>query len=210
MENLKKSIFTKPWVQSLTGIILIVLLIGGFLFYKSISSYVSTDNSVISSPIISVGPEAQGILDEVYVKEGDNVVAGQPLAKIGAEILKAKINGIIIYIDNTPGQVFNSTGTVIKMIDPNELRVIGTIKEDAGLSKIAVGDPVSFTVDAFGNKKYTGIVEEISSTSKDSSVVFNISDKREVKEFTIKVKYDVSLYKEFKNGMSAKIKVYYK
>jgi hypothetical protein len=53
-------------------------------------------------------------------------------------------------------------------------------------------------------------VEEVSPTSNVSSVVFNISDKRAVQEFTIKVKYDVSLYPEFKNGMSAKIKVFYK
>ena len=210
MENPKKSIFTKPWVQSLTGIILIILAVFGVLFYKSISSYISIENATISSPIISVGPESQGILDEIYVKEGDSVVSGQPLARVGSEILKSKIDGIIIYTNNTPGQVFNSSGVVIKMIDPKESRVIGTIKEDAGLSKIAIGNPVSFVPDAFSSKTYVGVVEEISPTSKDSSVVFSISDKREVKEFTVKVKYDVSMYKEFKNGMSAKIKIYYK
>ena len=96
------------------------------------------------------------------------------------------------------------------MIDPQELRAIGTIKENSGLSKIKVGDPVSFTVDAFDGEKYTGIVEEISETSKDTSVVFSISDKRETKEFMVKVKYDTSLYAKFKNGMSAKMKVYNK
>lgn len=210
MENPKQSIFAKPWVQSSTGIIMVILIVSGILFYKSISSYISIEDSTVSSPIISVSPESQGILDEIYVKEGDNVVIDQPLARIGSEILKSKINGIIIYTDNTPGQVFNSSQAVIKMIDPKESRVIATIKEDAGLSKISIGNPVLFTLDAFPGKEYTGIVEEISSTSKDSSVIFSISDKRVVKEFIVKVKYDVSLYKEFKNGMSAKIKVYYK
>ena len=210
MQNPKQSIFAKPWVQSLTGIIIVVLIVSGILFYKSISSYISIENSTISSPIISVSPESQGILDEVYVKEGDNVVIDQPLARIGAEILKSKVNGIIIYTNNTPGQVFNSSQAVIKMIDPKESRVIGTIKEDAGLSKISVGNPVLFTLDAFPGKEYTGILEEISSTSKDSSVVFSISDKRAVKEFTVKVKYDVSSHPEFKNEMSAKMKVYFK
>ena len=89
-------------------------------------------------------------------------------------------------------------------------KIVGTVKEDAGLSNIAVGDPVTFTLDAWKGKNFTGIVEEISPTSKDSSIVFNISDKREVKDFTIKVKYDVSAHSEFKNGMSAKIKVFFK
>ena len=211
MENpTKKSIFAKPWVQSLTGFIIIALSVFGVLFYKSISAYVYIEDSSISAPVISISTETSGTLDEVYVKEGDNVVAGEPLARVGSEILKAKINGIIIYTSNTPGQVFNSSQAIIKMIDPQELRAIGTIKENSGLSKIKVGDPVSFTVDAFDGEKYTGIVEEISETSKDTSVVFSISDKRETKEFMVKVKYDTSLYAKFKNGMSAKMKVYNK
>jgi len=211
MENpTKKSIFAKPWVQSLTGIIMISLVASGVLFYKSISSYISVEDSTISAPVISIAPETSGILDEVYVKEGDNVTVGQSFARVGSEILTSKINGVIIYTSNTPGQFFTYAQPVIKMIDPNELRVIGTIKEDAGLTKIAVGNTVTFTVDSFPSKEYTGIVQEIGQTSKDSSVVFSISDKRAVKEFTIKIKYDVSQYKEFKNGMSAKIKVYNK
>jgi len=206
----KESIFTKPWVQSLTGIIIIILVSSGILFYKSISSYVEIENSTISAPIISIAPETSGILDEVYVKEGDAVIAGQSLARVGAEILTSKINGIIIYTNNTPGQFFTYANPVVKMINPNELRVVGAIKEDAGLTKIKAGDTATFTVDSFTGKEYTGIVEEIGQTSKDTSVVFSISDKRAVKEFTIKVKYDVSEFKDFKNGMSAKIKVYNK
>ena len=210
MENPKKSIFTKPWVQSLTGIIIIIVIASSLLIYKSISSYVAIDNSTVSAPVISISTETSGTLDEVYVKSGDIVTAGQPLARVGSEILKSKTDGEIIYTSNTPGQVFNSSQAIIKMIDPKELRILGTIKENAGLSKIKIGNPVSFTLDAFDGETYTGIVEEISSTSKDSSVVFSISDKREVKEFTVKVKYDTSLYTKFKNGMSAKMKVYNK
>ena len=210
MENPKKSIFAKPWVQSLTGILSIIAIMTSVLFYKSISSYISIENSTVSAPIISISTETGGTLDEVYVKIGDNVTTGQPLARVGAEILNSKIDGIIIYTSNTPGQIFNSSQPIIKMIDPKELRIVGTIKENSGFSKIKIGDPVSFTVDAFESKRYIGIVEEIGSTSKDSSVVFSISDKRETKEFAIKVKYDTSLYKDFKNGMSAKIKVYIK
>lgn len=210
MENPKKSIFTKPWVQSLSGILIIIAIVAGILFYKSIKAYVSVENSTISAPIISISTETSGTLDEVYVKNGESVTIGQPLARVGTEIIKSKIDGVIIYTSNTPGQIFNSSQAIIKMIDPKELRVVGSIKENAGLSKISVGNPVSFTLDAFDGQKFTGIVEEIASTSKDSSIVFSISDKREIKEFTIKVKYDTSLNKEFKNGMSAKMKIYNK
>ncbi len=210
MENPKESVFKKSWVQSLAGILIIVITVVGILSYKTISSYVKIDDGSIEAPIITLSPESSGILDAVYTKVGEKVIAGQTLAHIGAETLASKIDGLIISINNTPGQLFSPSQAVIKMIDPNELRIVGSIKEDQGFSKISIGNPVTFTVDAFPGKEYTGIVDEISQTSKDSSVVFSISDKREEKEFTVKIKYDISLHPEFKNGMSAKIKVYYK
>jgi multidrug resistance efflux pump len=210
MEHPKKeSIFKKPLVQSLTGILIIILAVVSILLYKSVSSHVSIENSTLSAPVISISVTTSGILDQVYVKAGDIVTAGQPLAHVGTEVLTSKINGLVIETNNTPGQLFSPTQAIIKMIDPNEMRVLGTIKETDGLSKISIGNPVSFTVDAFEGVKYTGVVEEISPTSKDTSVVFSISDRRETKQFTVKAKYDTSLH-NFKNGMSAKMKVFYK
>jgi multidrug resistance efflux pump len=107
-----------------------------------------------------------------------------------------------------PGQVFSAGAPVVTMIDPGELRIMGKIDEDKGLSRIKVGDPVSFTVDAFGNTEFVGVVDEVSPTSNQSSVVFSISDKREIKQFDVKVRYDITLHPEFKNGMSAKMRVY--
>lgn len=210
MENPKENIFKKPWVQSVSGIIIIMLIVSGILLFKSISSYIEIEDGTVSAPVISIAPETSGVLDEVYVKVGDEVKKGQSLARVGSEIITAKVDGVIIYTSNTPGQFFTYASPVVKMINKSELRVIGTIKEDAGFAKISVGDPVTFTLDAFGNKEFTGQVEEISETAKDSSVVFSISDKREVKEFTIKIKYDTEAHPEFKNSMSAKIKVYNK
>lgn len=209
-KTIKESIFKKPWVQSVAGVLAVIILVVLIFIYKSISSYVKIDEGTISAPIIQVSPETPGILEEVYVQVGDEVEAGQALAQVGAEVMTAKVPGIIIYTNDTPGQYFTYASPVVKMINKDELRLVGSIKEDAGFSKISIGDTVKFTLDAFPGEEYVGIVDEISETSKDSSVVFSISDKREVKEFTIKIKYDVAKYPEFKNGMSAKIKVFTK
>ena len=217
MENIiennmeKKSFISKLWVQSLVGIILIIASLAVLLYWKSTSSYVAVDMSQISAPIINIGPENAGILSEVYVKPGDKVSAGQALARTGSEILTAKVDGIIINVNNTPGQVFTVStagSSIVSMIDPSQLRVVGKIDEDKGLSQIKVGDPASFTVDAFGSEQFTGIVDSISQTADQSSVVFSISDKREIKQFDVKVRYDISAYPEFKNGMSAKLRIY--
>ena len=108
----------------------------------------------------------------------------------------------IIGAQIAPGQ------TVVEMIDPTQLRVVGKIDENKGLSQIQVGDPATFTVDAFGGKSFTGVVDEIAPTSNQSDVVFNISDQREIQQFDVKVRYDISAYPQLKNGMSARIWIY--
>lgn len=210
MENQEKkpSIFKRPWVQSLIGVIVIVLLLLGVIVYKSLSSRVPIDSSVILAPEIAIGPQAEGVLQTVFVKVGDTVTRGEAVAQVGGEVLSAGVDGLVIAEQNTPGEVVMPGQAVVTMIDPTALRVVGTIDENKGLSKIVVGDPVSFTVDAFGSKQFTGIVDEISPTSNDSGVAFTISDKRETRQFDIKVLYDVAAHPEFKNGMSAKMKIY--
>lgn len=206
----RQSIFKNPWVQTATGIILIALAAGSVLLYKILSTRVSIDDSLISAPVISIGPETAGILEEVDVKPGDSVVPGQILAHVGGEVLYAQVAGLVIDTANMPGQVFMPTQSVVSMIDPGELRVVGTIKETEGLSKIKVGDPVWFTVDAFSGQKYSAVIDSVSPNAKEAGVAFSISDKREVQEFEVKAKFDAAAHPEFKNGMSAKMKVYVK
>ena len=197
-------------MQSLTGIVLIAVVVVGLVYWKYSSSFVAIDLSQISAPIINIGPESEGILSEVYVKAGDAVVTDQSVARVGSETLSAETSGTVVSVQNTPGQVFMPGTPVVSMIEPDQLRVIGTIDEDKGLSKIKVGDTAIFTVDAFGSKQFTGIVDEISPTSDQSSVVFSISDERPIRQFDVKVRYDISLHPEFKNGMSAKLRIYAK
>lgn len=210
MEEAKQSLFKKPWVQSVTGIVVVAVLLAGLLVWKSLSTHVSIEKSQISAPLINIGPQAEGILQEVYVKPGDSVTANEPLARVGSETIAAQIDGIVVSTQNVPGQVFAPGSAVITMIDPTALRIVGTIAEDKGLADLKVGQPVVFTVDAFGSTQFTGVIDEISPTSNESGVVFDISDQREIKNFQVKVRYDIAAHPEFKNGMSAKIKVYTK
>lgn len=208
--NTKPSMFKNPVVQSILGIIVILLMLSGILGYKIYSHEVYTELGTIEAPIINIGSESAGVLDVVYVHPGDTVTVGQALAHVGGDTLYAKVNGVILTTNDVPGQIFAPGTPVVTMIDPTALRVQGTIDENKGFADIEVGDTAVFTVDAFGSKKFTGVVEEVSPTSKESGVVFSVSDKREIKKFTFKIKYDTSAHPEFKNGMSAKITVYTK
>lgn len=206
----KPSLFRRPAVQSVLGIFIIVAVLVAVILYKNVSSRVPIDLSVISAPSINIGPQSEGVLQSVFVKAGDTVIAGEGVAQVGSEVLSAKVNGLVTSVTNTPGQLFEPGTPVITMIDPTQLRVVGTIDENKGLSKIKVGDPVSFTVDAFGSQSFVGVVDEIAPTAVDTSVVFSISDQRPTNQFDVKVAYDIAAYPQFKNGMSAKMKIYWK
>jgi multidrug resistance efflux pump len=184
---------------------------GAGIYYYVASRTVYIDLSQINTPLINLSPTNSGILEAVYVNVGDEVAINEPIARVGDGIVEAKTAGQIVSVDNNIGEYVNiltGQGTVATMIDPSQLRVVGDLDENKGLSDVKVGDAAMFTVDAFGSQKFKGVVDEVSPTSKQSDVVFNISDERPTNQFAIKVRFDPTQYPQLKNGMSAKIWVY--
>ena len=206
--NLIQKIKQHPFFVDIVIVLIVLGTIAGILIYKDISSKISIDSSQIYAPTISLAPSVPGILERVYVSEGDSVGKGKIVALIGDKPLSTLTGGIITSVTNTPGQVVSSATPVVEMFDPSKLRVIGRIDEDKGLADIKVGQRVTFTADAYGSKKYDGVVEIIAPSSRQQDIVFSISDKRQVSQFDITVKFDVDKYPELKNGMSAKMVVY--
>ncbi|MFZ2522915.1 MAG: HlyD family efflux transporter periplasmic adaptor subunit [Minisyncoccia bacterium] len=210
-KNAKKgNIFSRPYVQSIIGIVVIFLLLGGFLFWQGSSGTLSIENSEINVPIINLSGNTAGTLNALYVNEGETITANTPVALIGTYIITSKQSGVVISLANNIGAFYPPGMTVVSVIHPEDMRVIGAIDETKGLEKIKPRQKATFTVDAFGGKKYIGMVESVSQTSDDTGVVFSISDKRPTKKFNIKVRFNVADYPELKNGMSAKIIIYTK
>jgi multidrug resistance efflux pump len=196
------------WIR--TGVIVVVIaaIAAGLVYWQVLSKRIYVDTSSISAPEIDLSPSQAGILEDVYVNEGDQVNANQTVARVGDELIQTTVAGTIISVPDTVGAQVNAGTPVVTMIDPTQLRVDGLVDEDKGLSRIQVGDPVTFTADAFGSKQFSGVVDEISPTSQQSQIVFNISDQREEQQFDVKVRFDTTAYPQLKNGMSAKMWIY--
>ncbi len=196
------------WI--ILGLVIVGALGGGLYWYVSAKT-IYIDQSEITAPIINLSPVNSGVLEAVFVNDGDMVTADEPVARVGDEIVKAKTAGEIVSVDQNIGQYLNTVtgqGTVASMIDPTQLRVVGNLDENKGLADVKVGDAATFTVDAFGSKVYKGVVDEVSPMAEQNSVVFNISDQRPTNQFAIKVRFDFAQYPELKNGMSARIWIY--
>ncbi len=209
-EKPKTSILKNKWVKSGGAVALALIIVGGLVYWQMASTRVSIDTSLITAPIINLSPTAPGQLQAIYVNEGDMVAANTPVAEVGSEIIKTTVAGEIVTVQNAVGTTFNPGQAVVSMIDPTQLRVVGTIDEDKGLSKIHVGQLASFTADAFGSKQYQGVVDEVDPSANQQDVVFNISDSREEQQFDVKVRFDTGQYPELKNGMSAKLTIFTK
>jgi len=182
--------------------------IGGFAYYKAASHIVSIDNATLSAPIVNLSPSVPGVLNEVYVKPGDVLPPNTVVASVGTELIKSTAGGLVVTVNNNIGKSVGPSDTVVATIDPNALRVVGVLDENKGLSQIKVGDPVSFTVDAFDGQKFNGVVDEVAPTANQTGIVFNISNSRETQQFNVKARFDTAAYPQLKNGMSARMAVY--
>jgi len=196
------------WLTGGAVALIIIALIGVAVYFYTASGQVSIENSTISAPSINLASKTGGILQEVYVNVGDMLPANTVVARVGTELIKTLAPAEVITANNNIGTAFAPGQNIVTVIDPSQLRVVGQLQENKGLSDVRVGQRATFTVDAFGSKQYSGIVDEISPTAHSGDVVFNISDQREEQNFDVKVRFDVSAYPELKNGMSAKITVY--
>lgn len=190
----------------------IVLILGGAVagiaYYAVAHGRVYVEDASIEASQTTLAPTQTDTLKQVFVSPGDSVPANTVVAQVGTELIKTTNAAIVIKTDTDIGSQATPDTAVVTVVDPAQLKVVGQVKEDKGLADITVGDRAMFTVDAYGSKKFQGVVSEVSPTSHDSDVVFSVSDKREEKDFDVKVTYDRAAYPELKNGMSAKIWIY--
>ena len=182
--------------------------IGAFAYLSAANKTVYIDKAQIEAPAVDLGPSAPGILEAVYVAEGDIVAPNTVVAEVGTELIKTTQGGLVTLVNNNIGKTVNPGETVVETIDPSTLRVEGQVEEDKGLVDIMPGQRAVFEVDAFGGKQYEGVVDEVAPEAVSNDVVFTISDKRQEQNFDVKVRFDTTQYPELKDGMSAKIWVY--
>lgn len=188
------------------GIVLLAVgaMIGGGYWYLH-KDEVYVEKAEIAAPHIDLASVNGGVLQDVYVNEGDVVSADTVVARVGNELIKTKTDALVVSVHADVGKSFAPGVPVVTVIDPSALRVVGHLEEDKGLQRVAVGDQAVFTVDAFGSKRFVGTVDEVAPASRDSDLVFSISDKRESKVFDIFVRFDATAAPELKDGMSAKL-----
>lgn len=210
MKNLFKKIRNPKVLRIIALIAIVILVVGGYLFYQTRQGRVFIDNSLVSAPISSIAPTTPATLSEIDVYDNQIIKKGDPIAIVGGQTMYANTNGLIIMANNQIGSLVGPTSPVAQLINPNDVRIAGTIDENKGLSSLQIGQVVSFTIDALPGKTFWGYVDEISPSAVQTQATFSISSERPTQQFVVYTRFDATKYPEIKNGMSAKMTVYTK
>ncbi|VVB99654.1 Barrel-sandwich domain of CusB or HlyD membrane-fusion [uncultured archaeon] len=203
-----KKMIENPIAVPLGILLLAAIAAAGILSIQQMDSTIYIEKSEISSQTVTVSPQSTGILEKVFVNEGDIVRKGQLIARVSGSNVTSKSDGIVVSANKAIGQTVGQADALASIMDPKELSIIGRLQEDKGLNQVKPGQIVKFTVDAFGQKEYSGAVDSVSEVPRQQDIVFSISDKRQEKEFNVKVLFNDKEYPELKDGMSAKMWIY--
>jgi len=161
-----------------------------------------------------------GTLSEIHVKVGQHVDKDQVLAKLNPNsivsppalnkddysVLKAPHAGIVTAINGAVGgrpgvgDIASGNSTFIQIEDLSSLRIQANVNE-SDIGKVAQEDKVQFTVSAYGDQIFHGVVSAISPMGQSVSGVVTYSTTINVDMKQLKGLKDVSLLP----GMTASV-----
>ena len=208
MKNAASKLKNRSVIRVLVGIVIIVIIVGGFFYWQITKDRIFIDDSLVTASLINISPSNSGQLQEMDAKEGKTLKKGDIVAVVGTDTLRSTTDGLVVMANNQVGGSVSPATTLVQMIDPSQMRVSGTIDENKGLDQIHVGQVASFTVDAFPGSTFWGYVDEISQTAKTTQASFSISNERPTQQFQVYIRFNANAYPQLKNGMSAKMTVF--
>lgn len=94
-ESGRRSFFSNPLVRLAAVLVVIVLVIGGVLWWLNARQYENTDDAFIDAHIVQVAPQIAGQVSHVYVTDNQFVRPGQPLVELNSADENSRLNQIV-------------------------------------------------------------------------------------------------------------------
>jgi multidrug resistance efflux pump len=147
----------------LIGAVLVILLaglaIGGYLIYEG-NFYYQTDNAKVDTTIYQLTANARGKLVKVYVSQGEEVKAGQVLARVdNGPYIKSPIDGTVLDVKLQEGDFVSAADVVAVVANTSDIGIKANV-EETDILKIHEGQSATVTLDAYG-QSFDGYVEEV-------------------------------------------------
>jgi multidrug resistance efflux pump len=147
----------------LIGAALVILLaglgIGGYLIYEG-NFYYQTDNAKVDTTIYQLTANARGKLVKVYVSQGEEVKAGQVLARVdNGPYIKSPIDGTVLDVKLQEGDFVTASDVVAVVANTSDIGIKANV-EETDILKIHEGQSATVSLDAYG-QSFDGYVEEV-------------------------------------------------
>ncbi|WMJ88200.1 HlyD family secretion protein [Anaerocolumna sp. MB42-C2] len=154
--------------KSKKGIILIivaiVVIVGAYFgseYYIESTKFISTDNAKVDTKIFQITSGTSGKLTKINVAIGDSVQSGQILGRAeGGPYIKSPIDGEVMDIKADLGQLVSPSDVIFVVAGVDDMYITANIEED-DILKVAEGQEVAVSLDAYGNKSFSGYVEKV-------------------------------------------------
>jgi multidrug resistance efflux pump len=150
----------KPLLIGAAIVILLVGLgIGGYLLYES-DFYYQTDNAKVDTTLYQLTANASGKLVKVDVVQGEEVKAGQVLARVeNGPYIKSPIDGAVLDVKLQAGDYVSPADVVAVVANTSDIGIKANV-EETDILKIHEGQSATVTLDAYG-QSFEGYVEEV-------------------------------------------------
>jgi multidrug efflux pump subunit AcrA (membrane-fusion protein) len=152
----------------------VFIIIAGLViygFYTVIQTSVMNGKLVVSGTIeaneIHLGVVTGGVVDQIFVEEGDSVKVDQLLAIVknvsgGASgSLRSPIKGIVLMRAAEPGEITTAGGSLLVVADLSTVTLTVYVPEDQ-YGAVYVGREYPVSVDSFPGQVFIGVVTHIS------------------------------------------------
>jgi multidrug resistance efflux pump len=152
---------SKPMIITAAIVIgLVGLGIAGYFIYEGYYYY-QTDNAKVDTMIYKLTADASGKLLKVYVSQGQQVKAGQTLARVASgPFIISPTDGTVTDINMHEGDYVNASDVILVVAETSDMYITANV-EESDILKIHPGQNVLVTLDVYG-KTLDGYVDEIS------------------------------------------------
>lgn len=165
-------------------VVLVLILAGGgmgYYYWYQGTHFISTEDAQVSGDIYRVMPRMSGKITDLSLTEGDQVIADQIVGNLDAAnlpgfqldnaALRTPISGKVIKVSSKIGEVVSPSQAVALIVDESRLYLKANI-EETDISRVKLGQSVSFTVDAFPDQTFSGQISEIGQATNSTFALF--------------------------------------
>lgn len=143
------------------SIIIIIGVCVGSYFYLQSTHYITTDNAKVDTKICEVAAGKSGTVGSIRVSVGDYVTAGEVLGWVqGGAHIESPINGTVIDISANKFDLVSATDDIFVVAGTDDMYITANI-EETNIEKIAEGQDVKISLDAYDGKTFDGYVDSI-------------------------------------------------